>query len=208
MDNVSDLDEKLKRERQINEKDAKTILLQIVSGLKYLNTPGDSTDDNGKSIKAIIHYDLKPANILFDENGDVKITDFGLSKIIQDNDDDDASSLELTSQGAGTYWYLPPECFVKGDAPARISSKVDVWSVGVIFYQMLYGRRPFGEGKTQERVLSEGIILNATQVEFPNDVKAPKVSDEAKDLIRACLTHDQNYRLEVFALCAHQYFKK
>lgn len=60
--------------------------------------------------------------------------DFGLSKIIDDVDDN--TSMELTSQGAGTYWYLPPECFAKGDAPPRISSKVDVWSLGVIFYQV------------------------------------------------------------------------
>ena len=102
--------------------------------------------------------------------GDAKITDFGLSKIIDDSND--GASLELTSQGAGTYWYLPPECFAKGDdGPPRISSKVDVWSVGVIFYQMLYGRRPFGEGKTQEKVLSEGIMLNASSVDFPSDAK-------------------------------------
>ena len=49
--------------------------------------------------------------------------------------------MELTSQGAGTYWYLPPECFVLGKEPPKISSKVDVWSVGVIFYQCLYGKK-------------------------------------------------------------------
>ena len=131
----------------------------------------------------------------------------------------------MTSQGAGTYWYLPPECFCSAnDLPPRslfiprfphcvwvprISSKVDVWSLGVIFYQMLYGKRPFGEGKSQERVLSEGIMLNATQVEFPQEVKPPpsqssstslsliqipKVTDEAKDFIRTCLTWDQRLR--------------
>jgi len=49
--------------------------------------------------------------------------------------------MDLTSQGAGTYWYLPPECFVVGKTPPKISSKVDIWSVGVIFYQCLYGRK-------------------------------------------------------------------
>ena len=124
--------------------------------------------------------------------GDAKITDFGLSKIIDDVDDN--TSMELTSQGAGTYWYLPPECFAKGDEPPRISSKVDVWSLGVIFYQMLYGKRPFGEGKTQDRVLSEGLIANAHRVEFPNDPKSNKISEDAKDIIRACLTYDQRSR--------------
>ncbi len=139
--------------------------------------------------------------------------DFGLSKLVDEANE--GTSLELTSQGAGTYWYLPPECFAKGPDPprympyhcaccvltwltiglcVRISSKVDVWSAGVIFYQMLFGFRPFGEGKTQENLWSENIIFNASQVQFPSDPKAPKVSDEAKDLIRACLTRDQRLR--------------
>jgi serine/threonine protein kinase len=62
--------------------------------------------------------------------------------------------------------------------------------------QMLFGRRPFGEGKSQERVLSEGLILNASEVCFPSDSKDSKIkiSDEAKDFIRQCLTRDQRYR--------------
>jgi hypothetical protein len=59
---------------------------------------------------------------------------------------------------------------------------------------MLYGARPFGEGKTQENVWSENIIYNASGVQFPTDAKAPKVSEDAKDLIRQCLTKDQRLR--------------
>ena len=240
----TDLDEKLKTQKIIPEKDAKTILMQIIFGLRYLNggstlaTPlsnnseenvGNVLADRGGSPSAmpppnavprrrsIIHFDLKPANILFDSMGDVKITDFGLSKIL-DEADEGMTSVELTSQGAGTYWYLPPECFDRGDAPPRISSKVDVWSLGVILFQMLYGKRPFGEGKSQERILTEGIVLNATRVEFPNDFSKgngtnssssaiPKVSEEAKDFIRACLTWDQRHRPDVFQLCQHPYLK-
>ncbi|CAH3176867.1 unnamed protein product, partial [Porites lobata] len=85
-----------------------------VSALKYLN-----------EIKPpVIHYDVKPGNILMVGTGalseEVKITDFGLSKVMDCNDD----SMELTSQGAGTYWYLPPECFVVGKEPPKISSKL------------------------------------------------------------------------------------
>lgn len=101
----TDLDTLLQERKKLPEKHARAILLQILSGMKYLSTPAKD-----KSRQGIIHYDLKPGNILFDEFGDAKITDFGLSKIMDSHDPTD--SMELTSQGAGTYWYLPPECFV------------------------------------------------------------------------------------------------
>ena len=74
-------------------------------------------------------------------SGDIKITDFGLSKIMDSENYNPEHGMDLTSQGAGTYWYLPPECFVVGKTPPKISSKVDVWSLGVIFYQCLYGKK-------------------------------------------------------------------
>ena len=59
-------------------------------------------------------------------NGEIKITDFGLSKIMDEESYSPDCGMDLTSQGAGTYWYLPPECFVVGKNPPKISSKVDV----------------------------------------------------------------------------------
>jgi tousled-like kinase len=107
-------------------------------------------------------------------------------------------------QGAGTYWYLPPECFdVSGPSPPRITSKVDVWAAGVMLYQMLFGRRPFGEGRSQEAVLREGVISrDARDLRFPSK---PAVSAEAKDFIRACLAYRPEERLDVEEAAAHPY---
>jgi tousled-like kinase len=190
----SDLDTLLKTRRSLTERDARAILLQIISGMRYLNQPSEDGSHQG-----IIHYDLKPGNILFDEFGDAKITDFGLSKIVDAVDSN--GGMELTSQGAGTYWYLPPECFMLDDN-VRISNKVDVWSIGVIFYQMLFGRRPFGDGQSQDAILADGTVLNAHQVSFPEKVS---VSEECKDFLRTCLTYDQSFRPTVSQLCSQSY---
>uniref|UniRef100_A0A182TFR6 Protein kinase domain-containing protein n=1 Tax=Anopheles melas TaxID=34690 RepID=A0A182TFR6_9DIPT len=165
-----DLDFYLKQHKTIPEKEARSIIMQVVSALKYLN-----------EIKPpIIHYDLKPGNILLTEGnvcGEIKITDFGLSKVMDEENYNPDHGMDLTSQGAGTYWYLPPECFVVGKNPPKISSKVDVWSVGVIFYQCLYGKKPFGHNQSQATILEENTILKATEVQFANK---PTVSNEAK----------------------------
>ncbi|CAB1326593.1 unnamed protein product [Coregonus sp. 'balchen'] len=169
----NDLDFYLKQNKLMSEKEARSIVMQIVNALRYLN-----------EIKPpIIHYDLKP---------EIKITDFGLSKIM-DDDNYGVDGMDLTSQGAGTYWYLPPECFVVGKEPPKISNKVDVWSVGVIFFQCLYGRKD---------ILQENTILKATEVQFP---AKPQASTEAKAFIRRCLAYRKEARFDVHQLGTDTY---
>lgn len=184
-----DLDAVLKATPVLPEREARIIIVQIFQGLVYLN----------KKSQKIIHYDLKPGNVLFDEFGIAKVTDFGLSKIVED--DVGSQGMELTSQGAGTYWYLPPECFELSKTPL-ISSKVDVWSAGILFYQMLFGKRPFGHDQSQERILREDTIIKARKVEFPT---RPAVSNEAKEFIRRCLTYNQADRPDVLSIAQDPY---
>ena len=181
-----DLDARLKAQGSISEREARAILAQVFNGLAHMSS----------GPKRIIHYDLKPGNILFDDAGRVKITDFGLSKIMEERSIGFGadSGMELTSQGAGTYWYLPPECFETGPAPPKISSKVDTWSCGVILFQMIYGKRPFGHDMTQEQILHAGTIRNAKEVEFPSK---PSISPEGKAFITRCLAYKQSERPDV-----------
>nr|CAD7457967.1 unnamed protein product [Timema tahoe] len=92
-----DLDFYLKQHKTIPEREARSIVMQVVSALKYLN-----------EIKPpVIHYDLKPGNILLTEGnvcGEIKITDFGLSKVMDEENYNPDHGMDLTSQGAGTYW--------------------------------------------------------------------------------------------------------
>uniref|UniRef100_A0AAQ5Z263 non-specific serine/threonine protein kinase n=1 Tax=Amphiprion ocellaris TaxID=80972 RepID=A0AAQ5Z263_AMPOC len=188
----NDLDFYLKQHKLMSEKEGRSIIMQIVNALKYLN----------EIRPPIIHYDLKPGNILLVNGtacGEIKITDFGLSKIMDDDSYNSVDGMELTSQGAGTYWYLPPECFVVGKEPPKISNKVDVWSVGVIFYQCLYGRKPFGHNQSQQDILQENTILKATDVQFP---PKPVVTPEAKAFIRRCLVYRKEDRIDVHQLAS------
>lgn len=184
-----DLDAVLKATAILPEREARCILVQLFSGLVYMNSRP----------QRIIHYDLKPGNVLFDNLGVAKMTDFGLSKVVEE--EVGSQGMELTSQGAGTYWYLPPECFELNKTPL-ISSKVDVWSAGVLFYQMLFGKRPFGHGQTQERILREDTIIKAHKVEFPSK---PSISNEAKEFIRKCLTYNQVDRPDVLTAAHDSY---
>jgi tousled-like kinase len=193
----NDLDHYLKQHGCLTEKETRLVIGQVVDALRYLS----------ERSPPVIHYDLKPANILLQSGCrkfEIKITDFGLSKQMEATEDCD--SIELTSQGAGTYWYLPPETFRDhgiGES-LKISLKVDVWSVGVICYQCIYGKRPFGHDQTQQRIMTEGTILRAHAVNFP---AKPTVSVNAQEFIRKCLQYESKERADVSELSKHEFIK-
>jgi len=186
----SDLDTYLKSKGSLDESEAKLILSQVLSGLVYLN----------HRPKKIIHYDLKPANILL-KDGEVRIADFGLCKVV-DAMDNGNDTTELTSQGAGTYWYLPPECFPTDDSIPYIGPKVDIWSLGVLFYQMLYGKKPFGHGLSQQEFVQHRFSVHGAShvVTFPSQ---PPVSEHAKDFLRRCLEPQVDRRWDVDQAASH-----
>eukprot|EP01064_Diplonema_japonicum_P004852 TRINITY_DN13193_c0_g1_i1.p1 TRINITY_DN13193_c0_g1~~TRINITY_DN13193_c0_g1_i1.p1 ORF type:complete len:291 (+),score=46.67 TRINITY_DN13193_c0_g1_i1:706-1578(+) len=187
------LDSYLKKHRELPESTARPLMAQVLSGLAYLHS------------RRVIHYDLKPANILFFSPSEIKLTDFGLSKSMEavaKSHAGDETCIELTSQGTGTYWYLPPECFETRFVP-KVTAKVDIWAAGVVFYQMLFGKRPFGHDASQKQIASEGIILNARSVLFPSK---PKASDAAKAIATTCLKYEPSDRPSAAELLKDPYF--
>jgi tousled-like kinase len=86
----------------------------------------------------------------------------------------------------------------------NISSKVDIFSIGVILYEMFYRKKPFGENVSQEIIFKEKVMSNAKKVEFP--VK-PIVSEECKDFIKHCLAFRESDRYDVFQALNSSFIK-
>ncbi len=90
--------------------------------------------------QGVLHRDIKPENILLDSKGRVKIADFGIAKIISE---DAGDAMLLTQSGArlGTAPYMAPEQI---EQPSSVDHRADIYSLGVVFYEMLTGELPLG----------------------------------------------------------------
>jgi serine/threonine-protein kinase len=93
----------------------------------------------------VVHRDLKPANIHLErrdgDNDYVKVLDFGIAKVLHGSDMDDGSELTRIGQAIGTLEYMSPEQIVGGE----IDGRSDLYTLGVVAYEMLTGRRPFAD---------------------------------------------------------------
>ncbi|WP_437897316.1 serine/threonine protein kinase [Sorangium sp. So ce124] len=120
--------------------------------------------------RKVLHRDLKPSNILFDENGEPHLADFGIAKRL------DTDSSTATGMIVGTPCYMAPE--QANGRSKEISAAADVWSLGVILYEMLVGRTPFAGEATE-------VLRRYREEEPPSPVKFRK--DLPRDLSAVCL---------------------
>lgn len=122
------------KEKKLTNEEIYNYAIQISEAVYYLHNV-----HNPK----IIHRDLKPANILI-KKGKVKIADFGIAKTKKN----DVSVYSDATQVAGTCLFLPPEYLSNLDSEIiKFNDKIDIWALGIIFYQMITnGRHPFNSG--------------------------------------------------------------
>ncbi|XP_032637971.1 citron Rho-interacting kinase isoform X7 [Chelonoidis abingdonii] len=145
-----------------------------------------------------VHRDIKPENVLIDRLGHIKLVDFGSAAKMTENKTVNARL------PVGTPDYMAPEMLtvLNGDGKASHGPECDWWSLGIIAYDMIYGKSPFTEG-TSTKTFNN--IMNFQRfLKFPEDVK---VSNEFLDLVQSLLCGPKE-RLDYEGLCCHPFFSK
>ncbi len=141
----------LEQASRLSAREALQIIPQICDALQYAHDEG------------VVHRDIKPENVLVDRKGRVKIADFGLAKIL--GHDPEAARLTVEGQVMGTPHYMAPE---QVERPLAVDHRADIYSLGVVFYEMLTGDLPLGKfappsRKVQVDVRLDEIVLRALE---------------------------------------------
>ena len=172
-----------KRHYMLSEDKTVVIMYKLCKAVYYVHSYG------------IAHRDIKPENVLLtseSEDADVRLLDFGLSKIVGPN--------QKCTEPYGTLTYCAPEIIL--DKPYL--KTVDSWSLGVMTYLMLSGSLPF-TGK-DEHEIAKSVVYS--KVDFERKPIWKEISKEAKDFILKLLEKDLKKRIEMKEALEHSWFKK
>tara|TARA_B110000914_G_scaffold225104_1_gene244858 strand:+ start:442 stop:1764 length:1323 start_codon:yes stop_codon:yes gene_type:complete len=159
----------------LEEKHVNNFSIQIKNGLQYLYKQN------------IIHRDIKPQNILVSNDKILKIIDFGLSKSITINE-------EMMDTICGSPLYMAPEII----KTKNYTIKSDIWSFGVIIYEMIYGYTPFRATNIYTLIN----LIDKYEIKFPKG----KISFKCIDLLKKMLVKEPNNRIDWDNLFVHDWF--
>jgi len=151
---------------------ALTLVGEVCAALQYAHEQG------------VVHRDIKPENLLLDRAGHVKIADFGLAKLLFPATD--GARLTRDTQTMGTPQYMAPEQI---ERPLAVDHRADIYSLGVVFYELLTGELPLGRFAAPSRkveidVRLDGVVLKALEKEPEQRYqRAAEVRTEVEDIV-------------------------
>jgi serine/threonine protein kinase len=159
------------RAGNLQPREALAIVPQICDALQYAHDQG------------VVHRDIKPENVLLDRSGRVKIADFGLAKLLGSGPND--FTLTRTQQIMGTPRYMAPEQIEK---PTTVDHRADIYSLGVVLYEMLTGELPIGRfdapsHKVEIDVRIDQVVMRA--LEKSPDKRYQRASEVKSELVSA-----------------------
>ncbi len=167
------------RQRKIQESQFFPIARQIAGALAAAHDRG------------IIHRDIKAGNIMMDPNGEIKVLDFGLAKIIKnqsaDENGDAPSLLSVTNAVVGTIAYMSPEQL----RAEKLDFRTDIFSLGAVFYELVSGSHPFLRNSDPE-------TMSAILTEQPKPITGLKNGNASvfNRIVRKCLEKDKSKRFQ------------
>merc|ERR1712228_660282 len=170
----------------LKENVARTYFKQIINGLEACHNAN------------VVHRDLKPQNLLLDAKYNLKITDFGLSKIIQS----DADSIMKTTY-VGTRGYQAPELLLN----QKYDLKCDIFSVGVILFILLAGYPPFEQASKNDKWFKPLMKGNIEKFWKAHQKSPIAQIPQAKDLLTQMLSFDPTKRIDMNGIKSHQWFQ-
>ncbi|MBQ8687446.1 MAG: Stk1 family PASTA domain-containing Ser/Thr kinase [Ruminococcus sp.] len=156
-------------ERVLNWKDAVHFIIQILRALQNAHNRG------------IVHRDIKPQNIMLLTDGTIKVMDFGIAKFAREE------SMTATDQAIGTVHYISPEQ-ARGDVT---DEKSDIYSVGVMFYEMLTGQKPFDT----DSPISIAVMHIRNVAQRPRDIN-PNIPSGLEEIIMHAMEKDAEVRYQ------------
>jgi hypothetical protein len=148
---------------QLPAADAARIAAEVASALEYAHA------------RRVVHRDLKPENVLLDADGRVRLADFGLSRLVREDEHGPTTHLTRTDVILGTYEYMAPE---QRRGASEVDGRADLYALGVILYEMLTGTLPFGRFEPASHV-AKGVPTALDQV--VNRALAPSPADRFAD---------------------------